>query len=130
MRNEIAARRRYGVNRLRKQFRSYRFLAGDFAEIPLHGEIKCYRGRRTFSILGEKYIGNDEGPSGTQAPCKIVEKRSCALVTHKTADVTANNEIVHEGWKREGFHICLDPRVPISQSYTGYLLPSLFGAPR
>ncbi len=34
--NEIAARRRYGVNRLHKEFRLYRFLVGDFVDIPLH----------------------------------------------------------------------------------------------
>jgi hypothetical protein len=46
MRNEITTRKRYGVNRLHRQFWSYRFLVGKFVDILLHRrKYECNKGR-------------------------------------------------------------------------------------
>jgi hypothetical protein len=56
MRNEIAARRRCSMKRLRERSRSHRFLANDVVEVPLHCRKHGCNEGPSRAISFERYI--------------------------------------------------------------------------
>ena len=77
MRNEIAARRRDGVNRLHRQLCSYRFFAGDFVEIPLHRrKHECNEGRSRVVLqkLWEEHDGHEAALLAQLMPPRVAPR--------------------------------------------------------